>query len=47
MFLEVIENDLTTDGRFRDNIWDRLKNNQDRFVNYRNYYDYVWDKIND
>ena len=45
--LEVIENDLTTDGRFRDNIWDRLKNNQDRFVNYRNYYDYVWDKIND
>ena len=45
--LEVIENDLTTDGRFRDNIWDRLKKNQEYFIDFKNYYKYVWDKMND
>ena len=44
--LEVIENDLTINGRFRDNIWDRLKKNQEHFIDYKNYYKYVWDKIN-
>ena len=44
--LEVIENDLTTDGRFRDNIWDRLKKNQEYFLDFKNYYKYVWDKMN-
>ena len=45
--LEVTENDLTINGRFRDNIWDRLKKNQEHFIDYKNYYKYVWDKIND
>tara|TARA_R110002020_G_scaffold193910_3_gene394477 strand:- start:77 stop:1090 length:1014 start_codon:yes stop_codon:yes gene_type:complete len=44
--LEVIENDLTTDGRFRDNIWDRLKRNQEYFLDFKNYYKYVWGKMN-
>ena len=29
--LKIIENDLTVDGRFRDDIWVRLKKNQNRF----------------
>jgi|TARA_Y100001963_G_scaffold53158_1_gene74488 hypothetical protein len=44
--LEVIENDLTINGRFRDSIWDRLKKNQEHFIDYKNYYKYVRDKIN-
>jgi len=28
---KIIENDLTVDGRFRDDIWVRLKKNQNRF----------------
>jgi|TARA_Y100000034_G_scaffold72920_1_gene87862 hypothetical protein len=44
--LEVIENDLTINGRFRDNIWDRLKRNQEYFLDFKNYYKYVWGKMN-
>jgi hypothetical protein len=44
--LEVIENDLTINGRFRDNIWDRLKENQEYFLDFKNYYKYVWGKMN-
>ena len=34
---DIIENDLTIDGRFRDDIWKRLKTNQSIFMD-------GWDK---
>ena len=37
--LEIIENDLIVDSRFRDDIWLRLKSNQDRlFDGWENYF---------
>ena len=37
--LEIIENDLIVDNRFRDDIWLRLKSNQDRlFDGWGNYF---------
>ena len=31
--LKIVKNDLVVDGRFREDIWDRLKNNQKHFLN--------------
>ena len=37
--LEIIENDLIVDSKFRDDIWLRLKSNQDRlFDGWGNYF---------
>ena len=37
--LKIIENDLIVDNRFRDDIWLRLKSNQDRlFDGWENYF---------
>jgi len=43
--LKIIENDLTVDGKFRDDIWDRLKRNQSHFLDLENYKKYLYKKL--
>jgi hypothetical protein len=43
--LKIIENDLTVDGKFRDDIWDRLKRNQSHFLDLENYKKYLYNKL--
>jgi len=43
--LEIIENDLIVDNRFRDDIWLRLKSNQNRF--FSGWKDYFYKKIDE
>ena len=42
---KIIESDLIIDGKFRDDIWTRLKLNQERFIN--GWENYFYGKIND
>jgi hypothetical protein len=44
---QIIQSELVIDGKFEDSIWDRLKKNQERFLNYDNYYKYIRDNLND
>lgn len=44
---EIIQSKLVIDGKFKDSIWDRLKKNQERFLNYDNYYKYIRENLND
>ena len=44
---EVIQSELVTDGRFKDSVWERLKKNQEKFLNYDNYYKYIRENLND
>ena len=42
---KIIRNKLTKNGRFRDDIFKRLKNNQNHFLNHDNYVKYLIEKI--
>ena len=42
---QIIENDLTIDGKFREDIWKRLKRNQSIFMD--GWDKYFWKKYNE
>jgi hypothetical protein len=44
---DIIKNDLMIDGKFRDDIWYRLKKNQDYFCDLDNYKNYLYREIYD
>ncbi|MAH07872.1 hypothetical protein CMI38_06510 [Candidatus Pacearchaeota archaeon] len=40
--VSLVEKNCTSNGKFKDEIWKRLKKNQEHFLDLKNYYNYWW-----